>query len=328
MVGDVKWLSMVVAVAVAVATVSLAACSPAPPEAIPAAGAPSATQPATAVSDAPIASPVSSTPASPPSEPPTSAPPSSAPPVAPETPKASISETPASATPPATPGKSGTYTTADVQAWVEAPAAAPGKLVFLTFDDGPNHSISPLVLDALKAADVHATFFIVGNEVPRAPDVLQREVDEGHTIALHSLTHDYKKLYPGRKANAERVAWEFDETMRAVRAVLGDDFSTSAWRYPGGHISWTNMASSDAALEARGATWLDWNAMTGDAEPKKRRPTTVDAMVALATKPITDDVKVVVLLAHDSRGKDLTVASLPRIIDAYKAAGYGFGTLS
>ena len=116
--------------------------------------------------------------------------------------------------------------------------------------------------------------------------------------------------------------------MAAVRAVLGADFSTTAWRYPGGHMSWKNMAASDAELAARGATWLDWNAMTGDAEPKKRRPTTEAAMVAMATEPIAAGEPVVVMLAHDSRGKDLTVASLPKIIDAYKAAGYGFGTLS
>ena len=68
--------------------------------------------------------------------------------------------------------------------------------------------------------------------------------------------------------------------------------------------------------------------MTGDAEPKKRRPTSVTSMVAMATEPITAGTTVVVMLAHDSVGKDLTVASLPQIIDAYKAAGYTFGTLS
>ncbi|RMB62055.1 polysaccharide deacetylase [Tessaracoccus antarcticus] len=235
-------------------------------------------------------------------------------------------------TPPAVdtvaPGASGVYTAAQVHAWVKDPTAAPGKLLFLTFDDGPSNLITPKVLDALKAAQVHATFFIVGQEVPKAPEILKREVAEGNSIALHSLTHDYKKLYPGRSANAERVASEFDKTLAAVREVLGPDFSTTAWRYPGGHMSWKHMAAADAALEARGATWIDWNAMTGDAEPKKRRPTTVPAMVAMATQPITDGEQVVILLAHDSRGKDLTVASLPQIIDAYKAAGYGFGTLS
>lgn len=253
---------------------------------------------------------------------------------APSTPPVDVSSAPATTTAPTAttapeaPAASGVYSTADVQAWVKDPTLAPGKLVFLTFDDGPNTSTSIKVLDLLKTAGVHATFFLVGNEVPCAPEVVKREISDGHGIALHSLTHDYALLYPEHSANPARVALEFDQTMAAVRAILGDDFTTTAWRYPGGHMSWKNMAAADAKLEARGATWLDWNAMTGDAEPKKRRPTTVDAMVTLATQPIADAEPVVVLLAHDSRGKDLTVASMPQIIEAYKAAGYGFGTLS
>lgn len=230
--------------------------------------------------------------------------------------------------PPAAPmPEDAVFTTADVQSWMADPATAPGKLVFLTFDDGPNHVTTPQVLDVLKGAGVHATFFVVGREVPQAPDVLERTAHEGHGIALHSMTHDYGLLYPGRTANPERVAQEFDGTMQAVRDVLGADFTTSAWRYPGGHMSWKNMDAADAVLAERGATWLDWNALTGDAEPRSRRPTSAAAMLAMATQPIEAGYGVVVLLAHDSPGKDLTVESLPQIIDAYSAAGYTFGTV-
>lgn len=209
------------------------------------------------------------------------------------------------------------------------PATAPGKVVFLTFDDGPNNVTTPRILDILAAADVDATFFVVGSEVPQAPEVLRKTVEQGNRIALHSVTHDYDKMYPGRSANAERAAQEFDGTLQAVRDVLGADFTTTAWRYPGGHMSWDNMDASDKALADRGATWVDWNALTGEAEPENRRPTTSDAMVSMATQPVTDGYKVVVvLLAHDSPGKDLIVDSLPRIIEAYRAAGYTFATLS
>lgn len=219
------------------------------------------------------------------------------------------------------------FSTAEVQSWMKDSATAPGKLVFLTFDDGPNDVTTPEVLDILKDAGALATFFVVGREVPRAPGTLKRTVTEGHKIALHSMTHDYDLLYPGRSADPERVAQEFDDTMQAVRDVLGADFTTSAWRYPGGHMSWNNMKTCDGLLAERGATWLDWNALTGDAEPKSRRPTSAAAMVEMATQPIDGGHKVVVLLAHDSLDKDLTVESLPEIIDAYSAAGYTFGTV-
>lgn len=217
---------------------------------------------------------------------------------------------------------------ADVEAWSKDATTAPGKLVFLTFDDGPNHAITPRILDDLKAAGVHATFFLVGQNISDAPDMLERQIAEGHAIALHSWSHNYKRLYPGRKANAERVAEEFDKTIAAVREVLGADFNTTAWRYPGGHMSWKNMAAADAALAKRGAAWVDWNAMTGDAEPKSRRPGTVAEMISMATSPIANEVPVVVMLAHDTNDKELTAKSMPAIIEAYREAGYEFGVIS
>ncbi|MDF1489329.1 polysaccharide deacetylase family protein [Tessaracoccus caeni] len=215
-----------------------------------------------------------------------------------------------------------------VQKWLRGKKEADEKVVFLTFDDGPNHSITPEILDILAEEKVPATFFLVGSEIEDAPNMLERQIAEGHAIALHSYTHDYSKLYPGRYADAARVAKEFDDTLAEVRAVLGEDFSTGAWRYPGGHMSWKSMEGADKALKKRGASWIDWNCMTGDAEPASRRPTTVSGMLSMATDPIDDDVKVAVVLAHDSIGKDLTVKSLRKIIKAYKEAGYTFGVIS
>lgn len=220
------------------------------------------------------------------------------------------------------------YPAKTVQKWLRGKKEATEKVVFLTFDDGPNHSTTPEVLDILAEEEVPATFFVVGYMIDEAPDMLERQIAEGHAIALHSYTHDYSKLYPGRYASAKRVAKEFDDTLAEVQAVLGEDFSTGAWRYPGGHMSWKSMEDADKALKKRGASWIDWNSMTGDAEPENRRPTSVAGMVAMATEPIDYDGKVSVMLAHDTGGKDLTVKSLRKIIKTYKDAGYTFGVIS
>jgi len=220
------------------------------------------------------------------------------------------------------------YPAATVHDWLEGNVEATEKLVFLTFDDGPNDSITPQVLEALAEHEVPGTFFVVGKAIDDAPQMLERQIAEGHAIALHSYTHNYKKLYPGRHGDADAVADEFDRTLAAVRGVLGEEFETGAWRYPGGHMSWKSMAGPDAALADRGASWIDWNSMTGDAEPKDRRPTSVDGMVSMATAPISQGSNVSVMLAHDSDGKQLTVDSLPRIIQAYKDAGYSFGVIA
>lgn len=69
-----------------------------------------------------------------------------------------------------------------------------GEMVYLTFDDGPNQ-YTPKLLDVLKRYDVKATFFILGKKIKGNEAILQRIVDEGHTIGLHSMTHDKKTFY-------------------------------------------------------------------------------------------------------------------------------------
>ena len=220
------------------------------------------------------------------------------------------------------------YPAADVLAWLEKKSTPEEKIVFLTFDDGPNHSISVQILDILKQYEVPATFFVVGQIVDNAPETLKREIAEGHAIALHSFTHDYKKLYPGRKAKVETIMDEFHKSKAAIRGILGEDFNTNCWRYPGGHLSWKNMEPADEALAAEGASWIDWNCMTGDAEPESRRPKTAREMVNMATTAISEKKKVAVMLAHDTEGKDLTVKALPGIIEEYKKAEYKFGVIA
>ncbi len=70
-----------------------------------------------------------------------------------------------------------------------APSPQPG--IALTFDDGPHPEITPRVLDALGAAGGHGTFFLVGRNVRRYPEVVRRIVEEGHAIGVHTQTHPH-----------------------------------------------------------------------------------------------------------------------------------------
>ena len=204
------------------------------------------------------------------------------------------------------------------------------KIAFLTFDDGPNHKISPQMLDILKEKDAHATFFVVGRNVgEKTRDVLLRELTEGHAIALHSYSHDYHKLYPGRVANAAAVEGEAAKAQKALQDVLGKSFHSGVWRYPGGHMSWKGLDASDQKLKDMDISWIDWNALTGDAEPAKRRPTTPEGLVEFLKKsmPKNDDASVIVILMHDAETKQLSADALPHVIDVLRADGYSFGIL-
>lgn len=231
------------------------------------------------------------------------------------------------------------YPAQQVQTWVaearaqaegkpETKSTAPEKLVFLTFDDGPNTTTSVQILDILKEHQVPATFFLVGKYVEKGPETIKRQIAEGHAVAMHSFTHDYKKLYPGRNAKAETVMEEFHQTKEAIRGVLGPEYDTTCWRYPGGHMSWKKLEDADAQLAAANTYWIDWDSLTGDAEPPERQPRSVSEMVTMATVPTFKKRQVTIMLAHDAEGMDMTVQALPEIIKEYQKAGYKFGVIA
>ncbi|WP_424320485.1 polysaccharide deacetylase family protein [Lacticaseibacillus chiayiensis] len=225
------------------------------------------------------------------------------------------------------------YPIAEVKKEMTAPYTSniKKKVVFLTFDDGPNTVNSPQILNILNQAGVHGTFFVVGRQLSaETVPVLKAEYDAGNSIGLHSMTHNYNLLYPGRNGAASVIENEAKTEQAAVKQVLGPDFDTHLWRYPGGHFSWKGLAAADTGLTRLGLDWIDWNAAVGDALSPAQEPKTEDAMLqyhlrSLAVYP-TSNVRVV--LMHDALGKNLTVKTLPKIIDYYCSNGYEFGVLS
>lgn len=91
-------------------------------------------------------------------------------------------------------------------------------------------------------------------------------------------------------------------------------------------MSWNNLEEADAALKEKGVEWVDWNNMTGDAEPQSRRPTTAEGMFNMV-KQLTEGstTNMQVILMHDNVSKELTIQALPQIIAYYKDLGYKFG---
>lgn len=228
------------------------------------------------------------------------------------------------------PVKGGAYDARTIRAYITGAKKYTGKdkLVFLTFDDGPSSDYTATVLNTLKKYGVKATFFIVGRNANQksAGPLLRREVAEGHAIALHSYSHNYKYLYPKRRANADHVIREVDKNLAAIRKHLGKNFTTAVFRYPGGHMSWKSMGGADKALANRGITYIDWNVISGDAVSKKDPKYRQSAL-----QSIKNDMKahgyprVVVVLMHDIKRK--SVVELPAIIEYYRDAGYKFGIL-
>ena len=209
----------------------------------------------------------------------------------------------------------------------QMPDGADGKkVVYLTFDDGPSATVTPLILDTLKAENVHATFFVVGKAVDESnttKNLIRREVEEGNAIGNHTYTHNYKYLYPNRTVNVDNVMASINKTNKSLKNILGVDFLTRAIRFPGGHMSWKGMKAIDAVIKEKDYHQVDWNALTKDAEGA---PKNAEQLKQELIKTIQGRQKAVVLM-HDTYGKEETAKALPEIIKYLKEQGYEFRTM-
>ena len=201
------------------------------------------------------------------------------------------------------------------------------KVVFLTFDDGTSKTNTPEVLRILKENNIKATFFLTGSNIENggetAKDLVRQEFNSGHAIANHSYSHDFKLLYPGRNLDMEAFKADYEKNDKLLKSILGENFTTHVMRCPGGYMSWKNMDPLKDYLNENKIASIDWNALNADAEgPKKNAQQLVDFAIKTA-----QGKEMVVLLMHDTYGKEETVKALPTIIKYFKDNGYEFRTL-
>lgn len=192
------------------------------------------------------------------------------------------------------------------------------KIVYLTFDDGPSNNITPQILDTLKKNDVKATFFVLGRMCERNPDMLKRIKSEGHCIANHSYSHNYKYLY----SSTNNFISDITKCNDTIVSIIGPDYNTKLVRFPGGAFS-KKMLPYKRKLEKLGYSYVNWNASVADSAYLH---VPVDRMLK-NVKAYTAGKKEVILLMHDSEVKDTTAEALPKIIEYFKSNGYRFETL-
>ncbi len=165
------------------------------------------------------------------------------------------------------------------------------KTMYLTFDDGPSVENTNAVLDILKANNIKATFFLVGENVERNPEVAQRIVEEGHTIGIHCYSHDYDTIY----ASVDSYLEDFQKAYDVITEVTGVE--PKLFRFPGGSINNHNQAVYEGIVEKmteKGFIYFDWNASLEDAT-KNNAPELLLKNAAESTL----GRKKVVMLAHD-----------------------------
>lgn len=193
------------------------------------------------------------------------------------------------------------------------------RRVFLTFDDGPSKSVTIPILDILKQNNVKATFFVLGSNAERYPEIVKRAYQEGHYIANHSFTHVYSNIYSSPQA----VLDEYNRTEIAIKNAIGDQtYNSRVFRFPGG-TSGGKYADIKAEavnlLNQNNVAHLDWNALTADAAGLDN----VNDMMNYVETTMGNKNSVVILM-HDIGTKKSTYELLPQLIQALKEKGYVF----
>lgn len=190
-------------------------------------------------------------------------------------------------------------------------------VAYLTFDDGPSEYTEE-ILDILDYYDVKATFFVIYHK--DMADKYKAIVDRGHTIALHTYSHNYKKVYRSEKAFFNEIT----QISNYVYSVTG--VRSRIIRFPGGSSNTVSnyycrdiMKTLKKSVPARGYVYHDWNVDSGDAAATNLAPEKLLANVqARLNKYRKPDI-----LMHDTgESKRTTVDTLPAIIEYIYSQGY------
>lgn len=193
------------------------------------------------------------------------------------------------------------------------------RRVFLTFDDGPSKTVTIPILDILKQNNVKATFFVLGSNAERYPEIVKRAYQEGHYIANHSFTHVYSNIYSSPQA----VLDEYNRTEIAIKNAIGDQtYNSRVFRFPGGTSGgkYANIkAEAVNLLNQNNVAHLDWNALTADAAGLDN----VNDMMNYVETTMGNKNSVVILM-HDIGTKKSTYELLPQLIQVLKEKGYVF----
>ncbi|MBE6887206.1 MAG: polysaccharide deacetylase [Ruminococcaceae bacterium] len=193
------------------------------------------------------------------------------------------------------------------------------KTIYLTFDDGPSPR-TPEILKILEENNVKATFFVVGQHDEQSYQWMRDIVNAGHTIGMHTYTHQYKTIY----ASVESYLEDMYKMFSQIKEVTG--VTPTVFRFPGGSINAYNTGINQeiiAEMLRRGFVPYDWNISSEDAASTPPAASHIVSSVLTQANRVNRGV----VLMHDSDYKYTTVEALPEMIRQLKEAGFVFDAI-
>ncbi len=210
---------------------------------------------------------------------------------------------------------------------VQVYSSADKPKVYITFDDGPS-KVTDKILDTLIDLDVKATFFVIANNYDYADNIYNRIVNEGHSIGIHSFSHDYCSIY--------KSAGDFFSDFKMI-----DDFifektgvRTKICRFPGGscnsNCKKSIMKEIVTALQQDGYVFFDWNALAKDDFSYTSSVEEIMRNIKSSSKNATsaNPKKDVIILMHDNAIRKSAPDALPLIVEYFTSLGYEFDALN
>ncbi len=188
-------------------------------------------------------------------------------------------------------------------------------VVYLTFDDGPGQ-YTQRILDTLAKYNVKATFFVT-NQFSKYQNMIAQEAEQGHTVAIHTLTHSWN-IYN----SVDSYLNDFNQMQEIVKNQTGS--YTKYFRFPGGSSNTVSkkhatgiMTTLAQVMTEKGYIYYDWNVDSGDTHKNN----TVSYIVSNIKKYVKGDGSYIILM-HDI--KKNTMEALPSVISYLKGRGYTF----
>ena len=194
---------------------------------------------------------------------------------------------------------------------------ARSRVLALTFDDGPSPIHTPPILDALRSANARATFFVLGRNVERHPEIVRRIHDEGHELASHGYDHSLLTFASARSAREQ-----LDRTEAALAAAIGPAFKPTLFRAPHGFRN----PLVGRAMRARGYRVVGWTKGVWD--------TALPGVDAIVNRCVRGFHPGAILLLHDEDGSDgggsraQTAEAVPRVLERAREARYDLVTVT
>lgn len=211
------------------------------------------------------------------------------------------------------------------------------KVVYLTFDDGPNSDYTEKALDILRKKKVKASFMVVGRNVMLNPRVLQRILADGHAVINHTYSHDYNIIY----RSPDSFIADLDENNKIITKYTGKP--VMVFRAPGGPDKLNKEFNT--RLRGRGYISVGWNISAVDSDPHGVTSSQVYNNIADGLERVEQLKLTPIVLMHDGtqltttqarpgtplaayiQNREATLGALPAVIDLFASKGYTFAVV-